>query len=232
MTFLPLLLLYTVCGLLNCVRATACITDLYGIRCPAMCNKNCAYPGICSPITGECEKGCTVGWRGLTCEERCPEGTFGVNCSEMCGYCLNNEPCHYIYGTCLTGCKIGFRGFQCKHACTDSHYGYGCLKLCSSNCAVSGKCDPVTGECIEGCQAGWKGPMCDQIYEQDSFSVPESRSHPTVLIFVFVALFCVSFIITIALLIGIRKTRMEKKQEMQEKVDNKWEERGKYPFTI
>lgn len=232
MTFLPLLLLYTVCGLFNCVRATACITDLYGIRCPAMCNKNCAYPGICSPITGECQKGCTVGWRGLTCEERCPEGTFGVNCSEMCGYCLNNEPCHYIYGTCLTGCKIGFRGFQCKHACTDSHYGYGCLKLCSSNCAVSGKCDPVTGECIEGCQAGWKGPMCDQIYEQDSFFVPESRSHPTVLIFVFVALFCVSFIITIVLLIGIKKIRMQKKQEMQEKVANKWEERGKYPFTI
>lgn len=57
----------------------ACITDLYGIRCPAMCNKNCAYPGICSPITGECKNGCTVGWRGLTCEESKETYFFVIN---------------------------------------------------------------------------------------------------------------------------------------------------------
>lgn len=34
-----------------------------------MCNENCSDPGICSPISGECEKGCAGGWRGLTCEE-------------------------------------------------------------------------------------------------------------------------------------------------------------------
>lgn len=51
------------------VHFTACPHGVYGINCEDKCSINCGVPGQCDRVTGECEKGCQVGWKGSTCDK-------------------------------------------------------------------------------------------------------------------------------------------------------------------
>lgn len=50
------------------VHFTACLHGVYGINCEQNCSTNCGVPGKCDRVTGKCEKGCQVGWKGSTCD--------------------------------------------------------------------------------------------------------------------------------------------------------------------
>lgn len=50
------------------IHFTVCPHGIYGINCEDKCSMNCGVPERCDRVTGECEKGCQVGWIGSTCD--------------------------------------------------------------------------------------------------------------------------------------------------------------------
>ena len=46
----------------------ACPRGRYGYNCQENCGVNCGVPERCDRVTGQCEGGCQVGWKGTTCE--------------------------------------------------------------------------------------------------------------------------------------------------------------------
>ena len=46
----------------------ACPVCRYGYNCQSSCSVNCGVPERCQRITGQCEGGCQVGWKGTTCD--------------------------------------------------------------------------------------------------------------------------------------------------------------------
>lgn len=48
----------------------ACTDGRYGYNCEEHCNVNCGVLYKCDRITGQCEGGCQVGWKGATCDTR------------------------------------------------------------------------------------------------------------------------------------------------------------------
>ena len=46
----------------------ACQMNSYGYNCVEKCSKHCFDPQRCDRVTGKCEGGCQVGWKGTTCD--------------------------------------------------------------------------------------------------------------------------------------------------------------------
>jgi hypothetical protein len=47
---------------------TACSIGFYGMDCVESCNINCGITGRCNKSSGQCDKGCQPGWRGIMCD--------------------------------------------------------------------------------------------------------------------------------------------------------------------
>lgn len=45
-----------------------CGAGLYGEKCRQQCSGNCKDNEICIHVTGQCDKGCTTGWRRAMCD--------------------------------------------------------------------------------------------------------------------------------------------------------------------
>lgn len=46
-----------------------CREGLYGERCSQLCSGNCKDNETCNHVTGQCDKGCTTGWKGAMCDK-------------------------------------------------------------------------------------------------------------------------------------------------------------------
>lgn len=44
-----------------------CREGLYGEKCSQLCSGNCKDNKTCNHVTGQCDEGCTTGWRGAMC---------------------------------------------------------------------------------------------------------------------------------------------------------------------
>lgn len=47
----------------------ACPDSRYGYNCQQECGVNCEVPYRCDRVTGQCQEGCQVGWKGATCDK-------------------------------------------------------------------------------------------------------------------------------------------------------------------
>lgn len=52
-------------------RITECGEGLYGVNCSQQCVGHCRDSSTCNHVTGQCDDGCDVGWRGSKCNEGC-----------------------------------------------------------------------------------------------------------------------------------------------------------------
>ena len=46
----------------------ACPSGRYGYNCQENCSSNCGVLERCDRVTGQCEGGCQLGWKGTTCD--------------------------------------------------------------------------------------------------------------------------------------------------------------------
>ena len=46
-----------------------CIGGWYGVDCKQQCSGHCRDNAVCNHVTGQCDKGCAVGWRGALCDK-------------------------------------------------------------------------------------------------------------------------------------------------------------------
>lgn len=51
-------------------KRKACPNGKYGNNCQRQCNINCGVKARCERLTGQCEGGCKIGWKGITCDKR------------------------------------------------------------------------------------------------------------------------------------------------------------------
>lgn len=46
-----------------------CPSGFYGKNCNQQCSSNCFVTNNCNRFTGQCDKGCKLGWIGSTCDQ-------------------------------------------------------------------------------------------------------------------------------------------------------------------
>uniref|UniRef100_K1PW82 protein-tyrosine-phosphatase n=1 Tax=Magallana gigas TaxID=29159 RepID=K1PW82_MAGGI len=132
-----------------------CSNNTFGRNCQEKCNRTCI---TCDIVTGICDSGCHLGWKGDYCENACDGNFYGANCSLQCGNCMNNTQCHNAYGYCTGGCASGFNGTKCDTECSDGYFGPNCREACNETCK---SCNKTSGVCEYGCKPGWKGDFCE-----------------------------------------------------------------------
>uniref|UniRef100_A0A8W8NTQ9 Multiple epidermal growth factor-like domains 10 n=1 Tax=Magallana gigas TaxID=29159 RepID=A0A8W8NTQ9_MAGGI len=87
----------------------------YGNNCSQQCTEHCRDSFDCNHVTGQCDRGCDVGWTGSFCDKECDDGTYGYDCVNNCsGHCLNNSPCNKQTGYCDRGCNPGYTNSYCS----------------------------------------------------------------------------------------------------------------------
>lgn len=74
----------------------ACPDGRYGINCQEQCNVNCGVSYRCDRVTGQCEGGCQVGWKGETCDTS--KGSFfHLICVNQLNFTKSTKTCkNYI----------------------------------------------------------------------------------------------------------------------------------------
>lgn len=51
-------------------KLIACPDGWYGFNCKGQCSANCGVSYRCDMVTGQCEGGCQMGFKGVTCDTR------------------------------------------------------------------------------------------------------------------------------------------------------------------
>ena len=46
-----------------------CVGGWYGLDCHQRCSGHCRDNAVCCHVTGQCDGGCTAGWRGALCDK-------------------------------------------------------------------------------------------------------------------------------------------------------------------
>lgn len=46
-----------------------CALGRYGVQCRGICSEHCKGSTTCNHVTGQCEGGCVVGWKGFLCNK-------------------------------------------------------------------------------------------------------------------------------------------------------------------
>ncbi|KAL3880848.1 hypothetical protein ACJMK2_033054 [Sinanodonta woodiana] len=182
-----------------------CLDGVYS----EFCNNTCGYcynGSLCKKDTGECIKGCDLGWRGLLCDTECENGTYGYGCNETCGNCLGgSRSCSRRNGNCTSGCIQGWQGITCKQKCKNGTYSYGCSETCGNCYRGNDSCSVTDGHCIDGCKAGWQGLTCK------TEKIPsESNSHGKTIIIIVVVVVVLATLIAIAVLVVVIKRRRQR----------------------
>lgn len=52
-----------------CLISTECVEGWFGEGCNHKCTGHCKDNIICNHVTGNCERGCSLGWTGYRCEK-------------------------------------------------------------------------------------------------------------------------------------------------------------------
>lgn len=47
-----------------------CSVGYFGVECRNKCSENCFETQKCDRVSGECDNGCKLGWKGGTCNDR------------------------------------------------------------------------------------------------------------------------------------------------------------------
>ncbi|XP_062609519.1 uncharacterized protein LOC134271306 [Saccostrea cucullata] len=77
----------------------ACDNGKYGQDCNETCSRNCR-DNSCHIVSGNCTKGCIIGYQGNFCSAECSRGTYGQDCTMQCNINCINSTCNHIDGTC------------------------------------------------------------------------------------------------------------------------------------
>ncbi|BFZ21516.1 hypothetical protein BsWGS_24555 [Bradybaena similaris] len=157
---------------------TICPLGRFGNDCKFSCSQYCVQNNqsirTCKHLTGDCLRGCQLGYQPPTCMSACGPGKFGTGCSKHCSPACRSPPgnknntCDVLNGTCLYGCDAGYDGPSCSTSCQPNHYGDKCKFFCSRGCVPSNHssespCHHVTGECRFGCDYGRNGTRCELV---------------------------------------------------------------------
>lgn len=149
----------------------SCEPGKYGADCKQICH--CLNGAeACNKITGACDGGCSLGWRGNSCQipdvyfadstvipkTLCKIGTFGKDCKQKC-HCSGKVACDSISGMCPGECENGWNGTSCNE-CMEGKYGENCENNC--HCKGGSEHCETDGKCSFGCEAGWTGFTCQQ----------------------------------------------------------------------
>lgn len=54
-----------------------CAVERHGVECRGICSGHCKGNIICNHVTGQCDGGCVVGWKGSLCNKGKFIGCFG-----------------------------------------------------------------------------------------------------------------------------------------------------------
>ena len=53
-----------------------CTAGWYGLDCKQQCSGQCKENIVCNHVSGQCNEGCAVGWRGNDCNKYIPKLYF------------------------------------------------------------------------------------------------------------------------------------------------------------